>query len=205
MKRALDLAPGDPDNLDQGALLAMCLGRPQQAADLWKQELLVDPLRADGYLWLAQAWLDLGHYNESHAALDKALDLNPNQISMIHQIKGEVYLAQGRLQEALAEMEKEPAGVFHDLGLALAYHALGQRQQSNAALSRMLSQHSQDGAYQIAQVYGYRGEVGQAFEWLDRAYSQHDPGLMWFKTDLKLKSLRKDPRCAQILKKLNLS
>jgi len=204
MKRALDLSPGDPDNLDQGGLLALCLGRPEQAAELWKQELLVDPLRPDEYLWLAQALRDLGRYDESHAALAKALDLNPNQISMIHEINGEVYLVQGRTREALAEMEMEPAGLFHDLGLALVYHALGQRQESSAALSRMLSEHSQDGAYQMAQVYGYRGEVDQAFEWLDRAYSQHDPGLMWFKTDLKLKSLRGDPRCSQMLKKLNL-
>ena len=41
-------------------------------------------------------------------------------------------------------------------------------------------------------------------QWLNRAYKQHDPGLMWFKTDLKLKSLRKDPRYAQLLRRLNL-
>ena len=75
--------------------------------------------------------------------------------------------------------------------------------ESDAALDRMLRGHSGDGAYQIAQVYGYRAQVDQAFEWLDRAYAQHDPGLMWFKTDLKMKSLRNDPRHVQILAKLN--
>jgi TolB-like protein/DNA-binding winged helix-turn-helix (wHTH) protein len=204
LKRASDLAPGDPDNLGRSAWLAMCLGRPQQAVELWKQELLLDPLRPDEYLWLAQSLRDLGRYEEAHAALAKAMDINPNQISMIHEVGGEVYLAQGRAQQALAEMEKEPPGLFHDLGVALAYNALGQRQESGTALARMISQHSNDGAYQIAQVYAYRGEVEQAFQWLDRAHAQHDPGLMWFKTDLKLKSLRKDPRCAELLKKLNL-
>jgi TolB-like protein/DNA-binding winged helix-turn-helix (wHTH) protein len=42
-KRASDLAPGDPDNLDRSALLAVCLGRTEQAVELWKQELLLDP------------------------------------------------------------------------------------------------------------------------------------------------------------------
>jgi TolB-like protein/DNA-binding winged helix-turn-helix (wHTH) protein len=204
LKRASDLAPGDPDNLGRSAWLAMCLGRPQQAVELWKQELLLDPLRPDEYLWLAQSLRDLGRYEEAHAALAKALDLNPNQISMIHEVGGEIYLAQGRPQEALAEIEKEGPGLFHDLGAALAYHALGRRQDSDTALARMISQHSNDGAYQIAQVYGYRGQGDQAFEWLNRAYRQHDPGLMWFKTDLKLKSLRKDPRSAELLRKLNL-
>jgi TolB-like protein/DNA-binding winged helix-turn-helix (wHTH) protein len=205
LKRAIDLAPGDPDNLGRSAWLAMCLGRPQEAAELWKQELVLDPLRPDEYLWLAQSLRDLGRYEEARAALTKALDLNPNQISMIHEVEGEVYLAQGRPQEALAEMEKEPAGLFRDLGEALAYHALGRRQESDTALARMLSQHPNDGAYQIGQVYAYRGEVDLAFEWFNRAYMQHDPGLMWSKTDLKLKSLRKDPRYVQLLGKLNLS
>lgn len=204
MKRALELAPGDPDNLEQGALLALCLGRAQDAANLWKQELRIDPLRPDAYLLLAQAFLDLGLYDEARAALAKALDLNPNQISMIHEVEGEVYLAQGKPQEALAEMETEPPGYLRDLGETLAYQALGRRKESDAALARLIAQHSNDAAYQIAQVYGYRGEVDQAFQWLDRAYSQHDPGLMWFKTDPKLKSLRRDPRCSQVLRKLNL-
>jgi TolB-like protein/tRNA A-37 threonylcarbamoyl transferase component Bud32/predicted Zn-dependent protease len=204
LKRAIDLAPGDPDNLDRGGLLAMCQGDLERATELWKQELLLDPLRPDGYLYLAQSLRDLGRYEEAHGALAKALDLNPNQIVMIHEVDGEVYLAQGRPQDALAEMEKEPTGYLHDLGAALAYHALGQHQKSDEALASLISQHSNDAAYQIAQVYAYRGEVDQAFKWLDRAYAQHDSGLMWFKTDLKLKSLRKDPRYAQLLRKLNL-
>ena len=204
LKRAIDLAPGDPDNLGLSAWLAMCQGRAEEAVGLWKQELLLDPLRPDEYLFLAQSLRDVGRYEEARGALAKALDLNPNQISMIHEVGGEIYLAQGRLQEALTEIEKEPAGLFRDLGEALAYHPLGRRQESDAALARMISQHPSDGAYQIAQVYAYRGEVDQAFEWLNRAYIQHDPGLMWFKTDLKLTSLRSDPRHAKLLKLLDL-
>jgi hypothetical protein len=46
--------------------------------------------------------------------------------------------------------------------------------------------------------------VDDAFHWLGRAYAQHDSGFMYFKTDLKMKSLRHDPRHAQLLKLLNL-
>lgn len=136
-------------------------------------------------------------------SLGKAFDLNPKE-GMAHEIRGEVYLAQGRLQEALAEMDNEPEDIFRDLGRALVYHALGQSQKSDSALARLISQHQDDGAYQIAQAYGYRGEVDQAFAWLNRAYKQSDPGLLWPRTDLKLKSLHEDPRYAQLLKSLNL-
>jgi hypothetical protein len=102
-------------------------------------------------------------------------------------------------------MEKEPTGWLHELGLALAYHTLGRRLEADAALNRLATQYPNDAAYQITQGYAHRREVDQPFEWLARAYMLPDPGLQWFKTDLKLKSLRKDPRRTQMLKRLNLT
>lgn len=203
LERARELAPGDAENLGHAAMLATCQGRQEEAIELRKQEVVLDPLRPLEYMYLAQDLRDLGRYDEALVVLGKTLDLNPSQ-GMAYEIRGEVYLAQGRLQEALAEMDKEPEDIFRDLGRALAYHALGQSQESDSALARLISQHQDDSAYQIAQVYGYRGEGDQAFAWLNRAYKQSDPGLMWLKTDLKLKSLHKDPRYAQLLKSLNL-
>ena len=203
LKRALELAPGDADNLGQGGFIAMCLGRQEKAVELLKQALALDPLHPERYLRLAQNLRDLGRYEESLGALQKALDLNPNNV-WFHETRGEVYLAQGRPQEALQEMEKEPPGFLRDLGMALAYEALGRHQKSDAALASLTSLCPKDCAYQIAEVYAYRGQVDQAFEWLDRAYNQHDGGLMLLKTDLLLNSLRNDPRYAQMLKKLNL-
>ena len=204
LNRARELAPGDPDNLAQAAMLATCQGRQEEAIELARKELVLDPLRPLEYVYLAQNLLDLGRYDEAHLALGKALELNPNLI-MAHEVRGEVYLAQGRPVQALAEMEKEPEGYLKDLGIALASHTLGHPQESDAALAYLISQHQNGSAYQIAQVYGYRGDVDQAFAWLDRAYAQHDPGLEWLKTDLKLKSIRKDPRYNQLLRRLNLS
>jgi len=203
LDRARELAPGDPDNLAQGAMLAICQGRQEEAIELFRRELVIDPLRPSEYMYLAQVLRDVGRYDEAHVALGKALELNPNQI-MVHEVRGEVYLAQGRPVQALAEMEKEPESIYRDLGRALAYHTLAQPQASDAALAHLISQYQNDGAYQIAQMYGYRGDVDQAFAWLDRAYAQHDPGLEWIKTDLKFRSIRKDPRFAQLLRKLNL-
>ncbi len=203
LERARELAPGDAENLGRGAMLATCQGRQEEAIELRKQEVVLDPLRPLEYMYLAQDLRDLGRHEEALVALGKALDLNPNE-GMAYEIRGEVYLAQGRLQQALAEMDKEPEDIFRDLGRALTYHALGQSQESDSALARLISQHQDDSAYQIAQAYGYRGEVDQAFAWLNRAYKQSDPGLLWLKTDLKFKSLHKDPRYAQLLKSLNL-
>ena len=38
-------------------------------------------------------------------------------------------------------------------------------------------------AFQVAEVYAWRGENGRAFEWLERAYRQHDAGLTFVTFD----------------------
>ena len=64
--------------------------------------------------------------------------------------------------------------------------------------------HQSNMAYQIAEVYAYRGEPDKAFEWLDRAYEQRDAGLRSLKIDPHLKGLRHDPRYIELLRKMKL-
>ena len=205
INKARELAPGDPDTLDFAALLAMCQGHQEEALALYQQELALDPLRPQQYFHMAENLRDLGRYDEANEALQTALELNPREIWQIHETRGEILLLQGRPQEALAEMEREPPGFSHELGMALAYHALGRPKDSDDALARLISLGQNDYAYQIAQVYAYREQVDQAFQWLEHAYRLHDPGLMWFRTDLKLKSLRGDPRYADLLRRMHLA
>jgi hypothetical protein len=49
-------------------------------------------------------------------------------------------------------------------------------------------------AYQIAQVHASRREPDAAFEWLDRAYTQGDPGLSYMKPEPLFRPLHGDPR-----------
>jgi hypothetical protein len=58
-------------------------------------------------------------------------------------------------------------------------------------------------AYQIAEAYAWRGEKDQAFQWLERAYQQHDGGLSLIKWDSLVVSLRADIRYAALLRKMN--
>ena len=86
----------------------------------------------------------------------------------------------------------------------IAYYALGRKKESDAALSELITKYHADGAYQIAEVYAFRNQPDEAFEWLERAYAQHDGGLIVTKVDPLLKNLHNDPRFAALLKKLNL-
>jgi TolB-like protein len=87
---------------------------------------------------------------------------------------------------------------------AIAYYALGRKKESDAALSELITKYHAGYAYQIAEVYAFRNQPDEAFEWLDRAYAQRDGGLVGTKVEPLLKSLHNDPRYAAFLKKMRL-
>jgi hypothetical protein len=53
-------------------------------------------------------------------------------------------------------------------------------------------------------VYAWRGELDEAFKWLDRAYAQHDSTLVHIKFDPLLAGIRDDARYVAMLTKMGL-
>ncbi len=63
---------------------------------------------------------------------------------------------------------------------------------------------NKESPYQIAEVYGWRGEKEQAFEWAERAFEERDMSLTWLKIDTDFRSLRGDARYRALVRKMNL-
>jgi len=121
-----------------------------------------------------------------------------------HSLLGRVYLAQLQPQSALEEMRKEQHPVLRLHGLALAYYALARTREADAALAELIDKYQSEAPYQIAEVYGFRGEADRAFQWLEKCLELRDPGISDIKGDPLLKGLRRDPRYSALLKKLRL-
>jgi hypothetical protein len=96
---------------------------------------------------------------------------------------------QGRPQDALSEIELVHSDFVRRFLYAIAYHALGREKESDAALNELIAKYHEGAAYQIAQVYAFRNQSDEAFEWLERAYAQHDGGLVGTKVDPPTKEL----------------
>ena len=119
-------------------------------------------------------------------------------------VLSQIYVLQGRPQDALPEIERLHYDAESGWLYPIAYHALGREKESDAALSEFIAKYYAGGAYQIVDVYAFRNQPDKAFEWLERAYAQRDSGLVEIKVDPLLKNLHSDPRFAAFLKKLNL-
>lgn len=203
LQRALALDPGNSAAVSLASQLAVTLGRFEEALELARRSAELDPLNAVSRGSLAQVCSYMGRQEEAVVHAKKALELNP-ELPQLRQILGLIYLAQGRAQDALAEIEQEPMAIWRLQGQAVVYYDLGRRKESDAALSELIAKYKANWAFQIAGVYAFRHEPDKAFEWLDRAYAQHDDGLAGAKVDPLLKNLRGDPRYIALLKKLRL-
>jgi TolB-like protein/DNA-binding winged helix-turn-helix (wHTH) protein/Flp pilus assembly protein TadD len=200
---AIVLAPGSVEVLRMRSYLSRILGNLDQAIRLYEQAVALDPLRINSYSGLGYLLYAAGRYQEAQAALQKALDLNP-QATYVHLTLDKILIAEGKPQQAVVEIEKEPIEWGKFTGQALAYHALGREQGSNAALTALIAKYHTRAPYQIAQVYACRGEADKSFEWLERAYEQRDPGLPEIKSNPQFKTLHHDPRYGDLLKKMHL-
>jgi eukaryotic-like serine/threonine-protein kinase len=203
LNKAAALQPGSVELLSARADLDEVWARLDEAIELRKRTVALDPLCSSCYLFLGNDLYETGHYDEASTILQKGLDLDPQQ-GYIHFVQGQILLARGRPQEALLEMQREPNEGLKLAGEAFAYHSLGRQQASEAALKELIASHGSDGAYQIAQVYADRKEADKALEWLDRAYQQHDSGVTFIKSDGLFQSLHQNPHYIELLKKMAL-
>jgi TolB-like protein/Flp pilus assembly protein TadD len=202
-KQALEYDPGNATVLVAKGYLELVFGRTSRAVALFQQALVRDPLHASSYNNLGIAHFAEGRLADAEAAFRKAIELKPTA-SYTHNGLGLVLLARGDHEGALKEMNKEPDGTWRLQGLAIVYTALGKQAEAEQAL-RNLQAGFKDSPYTIATVYAYRNDREQAFEWLERAYTERDSALASIKVDPLLKPLVDDPRYARLIKKLGLS
>ena len=202
-KRALELEPGNALVLSRAADFAIAMGRWEEAIQLDRRSVEQDPLNRRARNSLGWNALMARQLDEAEAAFRKVFELNPDYPGG-HLSLALVHLARSTPEAALHEIEQEKGSLSRRFGLALVFHALGRKKEATAALTQLIEKDQQIAAYQIAEVYAFRGEVDNAFEWLERAYAQRDGGLSYVKADPLLDNVRADPRYTALLTKMRL-
>ena len=204
-RRALELAPGNADALRAGAQLARILCQVDEGHEFIRRAIALDPLSARTHRQAAMIALIDKRFDDAAASFQLTIDLAPNS-GLHHGFLAITRLFQGRAEEGLAIAQSESHGVFRNLAFAMIHHALGHPAESDAALQKIIDEFAWTAAYQIAEGYAYRNEVDKAFEWLERAYAQRDPGVAYSASDGILRpALHRDPRWQPFLRKLGLT
>ncbi|MDQ2899918.1 MAG: protein kinase, partial [Acidobacteriota bacterium] len=137
-QRALALEPGNAKIIGTAGALAKVLGRVDEAIALNRRALRIDPLSSSVYQNAAVAFYYAGRYEDATSALDKSIELAPER-EIAHCVLAQIYLAQSRPREALAEAMKEKHSGFRLCALALTYRALNRKKESDASLLELIA------------------------------------------------------------------
>ena len=200
LQKALTLEPNNIYALGGASILAKSLGRLDLAVRIQQQAIERDPLMSNAFSELCLALFQSGRVDESIVQCRKALELSPGRI-VTHYTLATALLAKGDARGALAEADAEPFEPFRMFGRTMAYHALGEHARADAELAATITKYKEDAAYNIAYVEAWRGNVDQAFAWLDKAVEYRDSGLPMIAADPMFANLKTDPRWLPFLRK----
>jgi TolB-like protein/tetratricopeptide (TPR) repeat protein len=204
LQQAFALGPRESYGLRTASLSAAARGNWDEARQLAIQAIALNPLdpAAQGSLGWA-IYLRSGRLPEAEKALRQSLEISPTWGSGRYFL-GEALLLQGKYDEALAVFRQETLDDGQLEGSAMVQFATGHKADSDRQLAAAIERDGTSWPSEIARVYAYRGEKGQALEWLDKAYKMRDEDLYFIKGDPLVKNLEADPRYKAFLRKMNL-
>jgi TolB-like protein len=202
LRRAKELSPSNPTANDLLTRVLVYLGNLPEAEKLARQAIELDPLAFTPPFNLARILWFEGKLDEADAAARTAAELQPGAAST-HRYQVFVAIQRGDTEAALREAQLEPDDTYRRFELALAHFARKDRAAADAALAELIAESRDIAAYQIAEVYAFRGETAKAFEWLQISFDTHDSGMLSVVVDPLLRNLREDARYKALVEKMN--
>ncbi len=208
--RALRSAPNDAEILRHAARFAVLIGRVEESYAIIERAMAIDP----------QCSLCMYHASKVYmwtGRLDKAETLRRRFIEEYGQgtyFLGVIKLLQGQYAEAVdifeaLDVTMSEYGGGNDgrahTGLAMAYHDLGRRDESDAQLQLLIESFGGEHPLEVAKAHAWRGEIDAAFAWLARAEIGSRASDTWIVLDLEYRNLHEDPRWQELRAALDLS
>jgi TolB-like protein/Tfp pilus assembly protein PilF len=185
----------DPDDafivaaIGKGAFLT---GKFELAITQYQAALAMEPIVPEFHWFLGMAYLSSGRLDDAEASFRKLLSLSPSSLGR-YQL-WQTLLLKGELEAALAESDT-------NFRRAVIHYALGNSAKADEYLAELIEN---AGPYAMAMVYGYRGDVDKAFEWLNNYLEKGDDYPTFILTETAFRSIHSDPRWEPFLEKLGL-
>ena len=200
--RAAELSPSSAGAKFFLGNLRATYGDLESAIDLTRQAIDSNPLAIEYHAWLATYFMGLNRLDEAERSIRRAIELQPDSDASYH-LATMIEILRGRPQAALGAARKSSPGPNQLAALALAQ--IGNDQHgADSALRTLVDKHAELAAYVIAEIYAQRKDAAATFEWLDRAVSNRDSGLLTLLYDPFFLRYRGDPRFAALCRKLGL-
>src|SRR5438067_2936294 len=200
-QRALELDPNSARTHQFYASHLRLLGRFDETMLHLKRAQELDPLSFDINQDIALTLFFSRQYDRAIEEFQKTAGIDPN---FPHGLLAQAYQAKGRYQEAVVELEKD--GGKGNAQLGYAYAVAGKTVEARRVLDELkeLSKEHYVSPFRFALVYIGLGDMDQAFAWLNKTFDDDPYRLAVLKANPRFDSLRSDPRCTDLLRRMKL-
>ena len=185
-------------------------GRHEEAVEEVRRALDLDPLSLIIHTAVGDALFFARRYSESIEYYRKSIEMDP-EFQAGHSDIARALEFSGNIEEALREYEAAirlsgATAADASVGRANALAAAGNREEALAVLEQLKRRRSErfTSPWGIASIYAKLGEDDEALSWLDRAYEEHDPPLVWLKVHPRFDAIRSHPHFVALLRKMRL-
>lgn len=205
-KQAIALKPNYAMAYHWYSNLLLDLGKYEEALEYEKHALELDPYSSIFSQEIGISLLYLGKTREAKAQFEKLAEMDPS-FSSLHTWKAWAYEREGDLDQAIKEARKavEMSAVsVYKLNLATLCARAGRKEEAARLIEEARSDPS--GGYKspafIAMAKLDLGEEDEGFDWLERAYEEHDKFLLYFKEFPWFAKYRADKRWLDIERRM---
>src|SRR6266403_5473711 len=207
-KRAIELNPNSATTHHWYGDYLSNMGRLDEGMRESKKALELDPLSPITNTTMGWQFYLARQNDQAVDQLRKVLEIEP-KFSPARRIVEEVYAHMGKHKEAVAEREKAlslSGGPELAASIEEDFNKSGYKGVLQSWLEGLteLSKHSYVSSYSIAESYMRVGEKQKAFEWLDKAYEEHDSGLVSVAVEPMFEPIRTDARFKGIVRRMKL-
>lgn len=202
-EQALSLSPGDPELMSNASLSLFTLGQFEKADELMESAVRLDPLNLLRRLRLGMLQEFSGEYEQSLTSYRVAIELNP-ELPGVRAYRARIKIIQENPDSAMKESDQEVDPFWKRYSRILALLAQDRHEEAESLLEQMIADDGHRAAYQITEILAFRGDIDEAFEWLQRAYDQKDSGMRELIGNYFLRNLHDDSRWEDMLNLMGL-
>jgi serine/threonine-protein kinase len=208
-ERALALNPGLATTHHWYAEYLMAMGRLSDAIEHSKRALELDPLGLIIHVLLGMAYYLARRPEDSVRECLKTLEMEPEFTPTFIWL-GQAYLQLGDYTKAIEvfsrEVELSPERPTTAAYLAAAHALSGDNARAKTLLSDLhdRAEHAFVSCFDYALIHFSLQEDDEAFRWMNFAYDERAPWLVWLSVDPMFDRARDDPRFQQLLVRMAL-
>lgn len=209
-EKSLKLKPNFITGHSGYASYFMAIGKLDEAIKHGKRAVELDPLGVPSNMYLGLYYLRAGQLDLARKQIKRSIEIEPG-IAHHHWLLGQTFILESKFDEGIGIIRKaydmSDGNALILGGLGWAYGSAGRAEEAYKIIDKLQARAEKEyiRPYLFAKIYSGLGEKGPVFEWLDKAYDEHDISLFGVYSDETMNNIRSDTRFNGLLKKMRLA